>query len=329
MVRIEEDGVHFKWRVKADIPNFCDPTIKIDGRFNIVMEAGMPAVQWIDDGPEVDMDFALICDVAEPFLGIPFQLAKAFARGIARQDVRGRIATQVGALVATLDPNAANFIESIDMTPGELQVVFALPLDHVTINVPYGQLRLQEPANFGLALNPGDRVFSLAAGLASACGIDGRALPSCDTATNPAGDFNWNTNNPIPSPWFVTDGGAVGYLKQRHDAWKELVGLRRSADRLPFPNENVGLPLGRLENAAGKSRHRLETGDCAVTARAGSEDRLAFGPNDHRFKNLRDNGTGTWQATVYWTLPLVNMSACRVAALPLMTTLCDQQGVLQ
>ena len=329
LVKIEEDGIHFMWRVKAEIENFCDPTIKIDGRFEIVPQGAMLDVVWADDGPDVDIDFAIHCDVALSLLGPVVGIAQAIARNNARQDVRNRIATQVAAIAGALNEDVFTFLNRVDMMPGELQVVFNLPIDHVTIDVPYGQLRLQEPANFGLALNPDERVFALASGLASVCGTDGRPLPNCDTATNPSGNFNWNTNNPIPSPWFVTDTGLVGYLKQRHNAWKELVGLRRAAERLPFVNENVGMLVGRLENAAGRSQHLLLADACAITARAGAEDRLAFGPNDYRFKGLRDNGTDTWQVTVHWPPPIAEIPACRQATLPLMVDFGDPPSVFQ
>ena len=67
-------------------------------------------------------------------------------------------------------------------------------------------------------------------------------------------------------------------LVQRHRAWLALQGMRRQAELLPFPDENVGALVGRLDGPL------LFMGSpCTLTvANDASDARLGLGRNDHR-----------------------------------------------
>lgn len=207
---------------------------------------------------------------------------------------------EVNDLTAALDDTAFLFLQSVQTLPGEIQILFDLPRDNVTIDVPYGRLRTNDPFNHGLALNPGDSVFAVASGLASVCGINGEEHDSCNTLVNPNGLFNWNGPVGIPSPWELTEFNIYKYFEERHKARRELIGVRRDIEQLVFGDENVGVLMGRLGNATGIAPHRLMNEVCVVVARDGGEDRLAFGTNDIRYLNARENGFGSYEVSIVW-----------------------------
>jgi len=170
----------------------------------------------------------------------------------------------------------------------------------VTIEVPYGRLRLEEAVNFGLALNPNEQVLITASGLGDVCVLDGSPPPGCHRKkTGPAGLFNWTANVPVPTPWPCSSNGTCAYFQQRHQAWKRLEGFRRDESKLPFPGQNVGVLVARLASTTATSRYLLVDGACTVTATVGL-NRLAFGANDYRYAGAGEFGTGTRRLSITW-----------------------------
>lgn len=155
VLEIEEDGVHYEWQVKTEIDFFCDPTVKISGIFNLVPDGNQIQVVWVDDGPDIELDygFRIDCDIADDAI-FPIMLAKVFALASARQSVRQSIQEEIDPLLVFLDPQVGAFIETIETRRDEIQVVFQSPttinvpgfsLEDVTLELPYGRLRLDEP----------------------------------------------------------------------------------------------------------------------------------------------------------------------------------------
>jgi hypothetical protein len=300
-LRIENDGVHFGWQVKAAIEDWCNPTITASGRFHLEQDGTGIRVIW-DEGPDADIDFALYCDAPASLLGPTYALVMALYQDSVEDKVRSRIQERIDILQAAFGVDVM-FINTIETRTDELQVVLNLPLPSVTIEVPYGTNRLNEhePWNYGMALNSGEQVVVIGRGLTTVCGKDGYGTNSCNIKSGPAGLFN---PPPIPSPW----EGLV-YEKQRHDAWKALQYLPRDGTRLPMPPKNVAALVAKLGNGATDSQPKLVGSPCFITARNEGEDRLVFGANDYSDSG-DEKGNGTWQITVGWPPVRIDNHCC-------------------
>ena len=289
-LRIEDDGIHFKWKVKANIPNFCDPTIKMDGRFHLEQDGGYIDVIW-DEGPDVDIDIPLYCDIPASILTVPYILAKAFAASDAESNIRDDIQIQVDNLTNDIPPETRPFI-NFETHTDELVVKIHYVGDAVAIKVPYyAGLDVS-----GLALNPGDIIDIFPSALMNVCGNGSREPRSCSIKSGPAGLFNWQTNIPVPNPWPLHNG-VYGYEKERHKAWRELQGLARQPDKLPLPQENAAALIYALEDRQPRMVRwyvRMEVPD--------SPEELIFGTNDYRSPSLSQYGTGKWRITIGWLI---------------------------
>ena len=312
VLEIREDGIHFAWQVEAVVENFCDASVGMNGIFHLERNGANVNVVW-DNGPNVGIDF-LPCVIPTP-IGIAVMTAVQIyfenrTEDTVRQEIQQRVAARFGGpavlLIVTLPLRDRELLVDLDLGPS------------VTVKVPYATRRLEEAQELGLAVPADEANAIVARGLPQLC-FSGELTPQdCVREVATGGLFNWNTNVPVPSPWFVSELGTVGYQKERHKAWKELMGLRRESAKLPFPGDNVGALVVRAETAPTGGGTTVFAGEpCDVTLAeegTGGEMRLGFGANDHRFIGVQELGSGMREITVAW--PPIAPDECRQATPP-------------
>jgi hypothetical protein len=307
VLRLTNEGVLFKWSAKADFP-ICDATVRAEGRFHLDPDGMFVNVEW-DVGPDVSLALPPLCELATVILQPAKDLVEGFVKQIVEDTVRDRVQAEIDSVVVRANALGLASIQSIETAPDELRVTLELPFQKVVIDVPYGRLRVDEAFGFGLPLNDADVVLPLGGSLVNACVLS-QPPSDCDRRIASTGLFNWNTDVPVPSPWFVSEFGTVGYLKPRHDARKALRGLRRDPALLPFSFENPGALIARLSDGGAGSRFRFLGEPCMVSARAGRPNRLAFGANDYRRLGVQELGSGTARITVAWLRPGIGPGEC-------------------
>jgi hypothetical protein len=300
-LRIEPDGIRFNQRF-AMSATACDPVVNTSGRFHLAKSGTDVEVVW-DSGPTVDTDFDLLCSIVT--LGIP-QIVAAFVDPPI-DTIKDRVEGMVDSALAASGCGAlcASQIDSFSMLTDELRVNLAPrdlsgnPLERILIEIPYNTNHTEYPFSYGVPLRSGDKVVVMPAGRQQACTTAGTASSStCAKApTAPSGLFNWNTNVPVPNPW-VLYGTVYAYYEERHEARNQLVGLTRDAAKLPLPTRQPASLVARRGNGTSNSSRGSAATPCRVDARAGGQDRVAFGANDYRSASGWDYGSGTYRITL-------------------------------
>lgn len=299
--RVEDDGIHVSMEFKADIDDFCDPTVSLWGHFQLEKDPAGVYVVW-QDGPHADFDFPIYCDAILYTVGLVVQAGIWYIMEPSAANKFGEmIEERIAGAFPTDDARWA--IQSIGTIDGAVVATFNPTWASVTIDVPYDPAAIgNSPATHGVALPPGSRVALVGGGLIDACRYNGATeFPACDTHTSGvAGLFNWNQNPPVPSPWELINEQWV-YFQPRALARGRLAGFTRDPSRLPASERNVGLLLARVGDADSNGTLRMAGSACALDVPDGDgEDQpfLLLGVNDHASNSNRSYGGGSYRVSI-------------------------------
>ncbi|MBI4511485.1 MAG: hypothetical protein HY698_17765 [Deltaproteobacteria bacterium] len=326
---LEEGKIHFGWSSKVSIPYWCDPTVRVWGRFGF--EVDQPSgpegryVHVVWDGGEPSADISSPCGVIDWVVVNVGRFFGAKDQGTTvKEKVKNKIQDMVDQAVGAcpLDPATGRHVcTRTGIDPTLLDPTVAIHKDYltvevfspetITIEVPYGMGDLAT-AGAGLALNARDQVIVTASNQVSACTFDflwGEASPStCPVVPmGPQGLYNmrgWN-------PFFYPNLGYSNLADDELDAYRALLQVSREPSMLPDQHENVGAVLARPWFA---SRPVPLSEPCLLVGDPNAEARVAFGVNDHRTSSGAELGRGVFDVHVTWPI---------VGALPLPR--CDRE----
>ena len=299
LLDIKGDGITYRSKVKADVPHWCDPDVRTNGRFHLEAPGGAIQVGW-DEGPTADLDFPFLCEAIPWLLFSPWwQIIKSMYEDGAEQQTALMIQENVDAFAPT---EGLIFVDNMTTVIHEVLATLTAIPQAVSINVPYITYPLDDPGTFGIPLNPNEHVVILAHGLVSVAESDTAPPVAFGIAAGPNGLFNWLTEPPVPDPWPVVNG-VVLYKKERHEAHKALTGLRREPGKLPLQSANPAALVARRSSDGAKSGVILIGAATELRAGASGTDHIVFAPNDHEATSGYDYGQGSWKVTLVW-LPL-------------------------
>jgi hypothetical protein len=307
-VDVQPDGIHFRAEYTKPIQNYCDMNISVTGVLRLLPSPSGADVAWVS-GPDADLDMPLWCELPAR-LNLAYWIVKAIATTDAEESVRESIETGVNGLFPGCGEIPCNLIiETIETRNDDVVIRFRPELfpTGVTVEVPYQNYDPVQTWALGLALNPSEVVLATASGTVDVCQDGGRArIGTCRSyRLGPAGLFNWKTNPPVPSPWYLTEYGWA-YYADRAAARAVLRGADREPTILPKPGLNVGALIVR--SSASPRVLRIDA-PCAIETAASGETRLLFSNNDLVSNNY---GSGHLLVSVLWPADMesVRNSAC-------------------
>ncbi len=327
-LRIQNDGIHFRWQAKAKVDHWCDPLATMTGRFTLQLSNGQINVVWLE-GPTAHLDFAWYCDLAGGYLQWFFTIIYS---GFVENDVANMVQAQINSvfqaqinslqaqLNSTGYPLDANLlmrlVRRIDTLPGELRVSLdttQVPGNWkwVSIAVPYRPLPPGSPAGRGFVLNPGDIVITTASGLAHECASDSSIpSPTCvymgvgTSAVGASPQGLLNASRPQTIPVLDTTQPNYGLVGDRVEAYNALDLVQRDPHTLPFPQGNVGALIARFATGSGSPWSWTVGLGSALAVPADGVAWLNFGVNDRPPLNsnllLYAYGIGSIRVAIVW-----------------------------
>lgn len=155
-------GVSFSFKFKTDINNWCDPTVRAHGNFNLKADNNGVAIDWIN-AAQASLDWPTGCAAVQviPILGMIPYLVYELIEDQAGNSVRASIESAIGS--ALPDVGAANlFLDGSSTRKNELLVYLKLPVPSVGLRVPYDAFDLARGAT---AFPSGENLTILANGL--------------------------------------------------------------------------------------------------------------------------------------------------------------------
>ena len=291
-VDIDSSGVRVRTEFKVEVPGWCDPTAKIDGRFRIVKDNLTLVPDWVH-GPDVDLDQAWYCDLT--IVGaIGLWVAEFFVDDIVAKIVDDQFRSQIDEMLEDCGALCVGLISDVITVTDEMRVLAEPRFPTVAIDVPYDAERLESPGSNGVAVASGQSIVAMASRLVTGCSTPGSSR--CEgKSMGPRGLFNWRLPSdapagpPVPTPW--PDSGA--YYRARQEARSELQGFSRLPDDLPRSDLRVGALLVGKSSEAPFIIREVSGGPCQVNFP--SFGHAAFGPNDVDPITSAVAGSGTYR----------------------------------
>lgn len=302
---IATDGIHVRMAYSVEVPDWCNPTVVVNGVFHINNDL---TVDWVQ-GPDADLDFAFYCDAIGGFLQ---GIIAGFGEDAAEGAMRDAIAANLDSLIGGSAPLG---LLGFDYLSGEVRARFISPADSIAVELPYDPYYLHNASTRGIPLRAGERVLVSSSGLVAGC--EGFITPgqTCWGASLGAnGVFNWwnggttSGSVPVPAPSSTVPGN------ERWEARQALTGLARTSTELPRPDLKVGALLGRFAGwPSGTSSSLVGAGGCGFYS--GTEMQLlGLGPNDRTHASGYVWGVG--KRRVFLTFRDVDITACNSASNP-------------
>ena len=258
-VNVDGNGVHFNFRFKVDVPNWCDPTADVGGTFRIEHDrtSGL-FVEWPNGAPTVGLQWPSGCQALTGFIPIIGAIVWAIVDAESdtssiTQNVKDDVEKQVAGI--GLPGAAGTLVDSISMISRELRFNLKFGLPSVDLNVPYAAF---DSGRSGMLLAPGETVALLAHGL------DVNSL-----------NF-WSGPNGLPNLYPSPAPLAEGFT-------------RTQVGSLPFSGGNIAQAATRMGLATS-----IYSPGCKLTNTFTTQANLQFGVNDTPAEatSLRNSGGG-------------------------------------
>ncbi len=285
-------GIYFRGSAKAavlgDIPT-CDPTVTVDGTFQIVEDGIGITTQWVD-GPSVDTDFPLLCDVLTLELS---QLVAEIIDWTTDDNIQRRVDKRIRKLGEICEEplGCNNVVQAIVHTAGAVELQIKPLIDTIAIRNVYDTDELKDYDGFGdpmvrgMAIPAGQWLSFSTSEMVETCSIP---TPDCTSETrlvSGTGTFNRDVNPPVPTPWPDCSSPPCPYYEGRHGPWLAMRGARRDPDLLPLPDHNVATLVGRTFSRVSGALVQgtpFDAGDylCVMPPVDGEANRLVLGRND-------------------------------------------------
>jgi hypothetical protein len=302
-LRIDSGSVYFAFAFKARQDNWCDPSVSINGRFQISSGPDGIRANWIN-GPNINPDFAWHCDAVT----MPLFLHN-FIRDYIANEVRDSIKqvidqelTQVWDTVSCGTLGCDVFIQSLQMIQGAIVVNVLLPIDNVTIEVPYTNEGILNPTHtqvqVELPLN--ETLVAVASSASAICVDESRSIrEGCAAFAIDSTGTYLNSN--------VPELNGPGMPAMQGDRLKVFNLVKKASRRMTMPRTDLraGVPIVRdLGAGAPHASVRSMAQPCGLwPARTYPSNvaRLSFGVNDSRRANGGEFGRGTIRLTLGWS----------------------------
>ncbi|MGA9525108.1 MAG: hypothetical protein WBV82_26850 [Myxococcaceae bacterium] len=155
-------GVSFSFKFKTDINNWCDPTVRAHGNFNLKADANGISVDWINRA-QGSLQWPLRCNAVQvvPILGLIPNIIYGVIEDRAGNSVVGTVEKAVVDALPDVGP-ASLFLDGSSTSRYLLNVYLKLSAPSVMVRVPYDPFSLPRSAT---AFPSGETVGLLATGL--------------------------------------------------------------------------------------------------------------------------------------------------------------------
>lgn len=154
-----DDSVRFHLEFKADVDG-CHPTLKVDGRFQLVANAGALGVVW-PHAPIVNPQYGTACTILmDSLLGTVLSLIGDESGAL--DSVASAVMSQIDGIVATAVDAGDAYIVGASHTFDLVQVSIRTPVPSISITPAYDAFTATNVT--GLQFAPGDRLALFATG---------------------------------------------------------------------------------------------------------------------------------------------------------------------
>jgi hypothetical protein len=315
---LEEGKVHFAWSFNVSIPNWCDASGRVWGRFGV--EVDQPSgpegryvfVVWEGGGPSVDLSTYPCSLIDWVVVNVGRMFGAVDREATVREQLMQQLQNMVDMAVGTCPLNAATgqrFCPRLGIDPTLLDPSVAIHKDHltievfspdtITIDVPYATRNLDTP-ELGLALGPGQQAIVTASGRPTICTssyvASGERPSTCAQKTiAPHGIYNEAASNPFLYPGLSTSS----LSGDESSAYRALAKVYRDPALLPLPHEKVGAVIARSSVGA---RPQPIVEPCTLVGSPTASSRIAFGVNDHLAWTGYELGAGSYEVHLTWPI---------------------------